>query len=87
MRIKDKTQFALGIINILLAITVAITLIVQHRTRKLALLGICIICGISGILRGIETKAQRQKRKAELQAMAKMYGLDKDGDTECQDTE
>ena len=71
MRIKDKTQFALGIINILLAITGVIILIAQHRTRGLPLLGICFCCGISSILMSIETKAQRQKRKAELQAIAK----------------
>lgn len=80
MRIKDKAQFALGVFNILLAITGIIIIIVQHRIRKLPLLGICFACGIISILNGIETKAQRQKRKAELQAMAKMYGLDKAGD-------
>ena len=80
MRIKDKTQFALGIINILTAITGAIILIAQHRTERFALLGICFVCGIAGVLSGIETKAQRQKRKAELQEMAKMLGWDKDGD-------
>ena len=82
MRIKDKAQFALGVFNILLAITGIIIIIVQHRTGKLPLLGICFACGIISILNGIETKAQRQKRKSELQAMAKMYGWDKGGDPE-----
>lgn len=82
MRIKDKAQFTLGVFNILLAITGIIIIIVQHRTEKLPLLGICFACGIISILNSIETKAQRQKRKAELQAMAKMYGWDKDGDIE-----
>lgn len=80
MRIKDKGQFALGVFNILISIIGLIILIIQHRTRGLPLLGICFACGITGILNGIETKAQRQKRKEELQAMAKMYGWDKDGD-------
>lgn len=82
MRIKDKGQFALGVINILISIIVLIILIVQHRIRELPLLGICFACGITGILNGIETKAQRQKRKEELQAIAKMYGWYKDGEYE-----
>lgn len=82
MRIKHKMQFALGIINILLAITGIIIIIFQHRSGKLPLFGICFTCGIISILNGIETKAQRQKREAELRAMAKMYGRDKEGDIE-----
>lgn len=80
MRIKDKGQFALGVSNILISIIGLIILIIQHRTSELLLLGICFACGITGILNGIETKAQRQKRKEELQAMAKMYGWGKDGE-------
>lgn len=78
MRIKDKAQFALGVFNILLAITGIIIIIVQHRTGKLPIFGICFACGIISILNGIETKAQRQKRKEELRAMVKMFGLDKE---------
>jgi hypothetical protein len=82
MRIKDKGQFALGIFNILISITGLIILIVQHRIKEFSLLGICFACGITGILNGIETQAQRQKREEKLKAMAKMYGWDKDGDAE-----
>lgn len=80
MRIKDKGQFALGVFNILISIICLTILIIQHRTSRLPLLGICFASGISGILNSIETKAQRQKRKEELQTMAKMYGWGKDGD-------
>lgn len=82
MRIKSKMQFLLGIYNILLSIIGAIILVVQHRTERLVILGICFACGIISIRNSIETEAQRQKRKEELQAMAKMYGWDKDGDPE-----
>ena len=82
MRIKDKVWFTLGVFNILISIIGLIILIVQHRTRGLLLLGICFAWGINGVFNGIETKAQRQKRKEELQAIAKMYGWGKDGDTE-----
>lgn len=82
MRIKDKTQFTLGIFNILLAITGTIIFIAQRKTEKIPILIICFACGIIGIINGIETKAQRQKRKAELQALAKMYGWNKDDDKE-----
>lgn len=80
MKIKDKGQFALGVFNILLSIVGGVILVVQHRAERLGILGICFACGIIGILNGIETKAQRQKREEELQAMAKLYGWDKDGD-------
>lgn len=82
MRIKDKMHFAMGIFNILLSIVGTIILVVQHRTERIILLGICFACGITGILNGIETKAQRQKREEELQAMAKLYGWCKDGNVE-----
>ena len=82
MRIKSKMQFLLGIYNILLSIVGGVILVVQHRTERLVILGICFACGIISIRNSIETEAQRQKRKEELQAMAKMYGWDKDGDPE-----
>ena len=44
------------------------------------MLGFCFACGVANIVYGIETNTQRQKRKEELQAMAKMYGWDKRGD-------
>lgn len=81
MRIKDKTQFTLGIFNILLAIIGTIIFIIQRKIEKIPILIICFACGIIGIINGIETEAQRQKRKSELQAMAKMFGWNKDGDT------
>lgn len=77
MRIKDKTQIALGIINIILGVTGVIILTIQGRYERVALCGICFVCGIINILNGIETRAQRQKRKEELKAMAKMYGWTK----------
>lgn len=82
MRIKDKGQFALGVFNILISITGLIILIFQHRTERIAILGICFACGAVSILNGVETKRQRQKREEELRAMAKMYGWDKGGDAE-----
>lgn len=82
MRIKDKPRFVIGVVDILLSVTGAIICITQHRTRGFSMLGICFACGVVNIIYGIETKSQRQKRKEELQAMAKMYGWDKDGDAE-----
>ena len=77
MKIKDKGRFILGVFNILISITGLIILIVQHRTERIAILGICFVCGVISILDSVETKRQRQKREEELRAMAKMYGWDK----------
>lgn len=82
MRIKDKKRFVLGVVNILLSVTGTIICIVHHKTRGFSMLGFVFACGVVNIIYGIETKAQRQKRKEELQAMAKMYGWDKRGDSE-----
>lgn len=82
MKIIDKPKFVIGVVDILLSVTGAIICITQHRTRGFSMLGFCFACGVANIIYSIETKSQRQKRKEELQAMAKMYGWDKDGDSE-----
>lgn len=74
MRIKDKGLFAIGVINILPAVIGSILLIAQRRFGRLPMLGLCLVIGITSILRSIETKKQRQKRKAELLEKAKLYG-------------
>lgn len=74
MRIKDKGLFVIGVINILLAVIGTVILIVQHRFGRLPMLGLCLATGTTSILCSIETKKQRQKRKAELLEKAKLYG-------------
>lgn len=78
MRIKDKCQFAIGVFNMTMSIAFAIILVLHNRAERIPMLTLSFACGTIGILNGIETKAQRQKRKEELQAMAKMYGWYKD---------
>ena len=74
MRITNKGTFAIGVINILLAVIGVIILIVQHRIKNIPLFGICLSTGVTSILRSVETNKQRQKRKAELLEKAKLYG-------------
>ena len=74
MKIKDKGLFAICVINILLAVIGTVILIVQHRFGRLPMLGLCLATGITSILSSIETKKQRQKRRAELLEKAKLYG-------------
>jgi hypothetical protein len=82
MRIKDKAHFVIGVIDLLGGIACLIACIYLHRGAKIALTFIPIICGVASLARSIETKAERQRRREELQAMAKMLGWNKDGDTE-----
>ena len=82
MRITNKGEFALGIINILLAVTGTIILIARHDTERIYLLALVLGTGISGILCGVETDKQRQKRKAELIEKAKLYGWCEEDDEE-----
>lgn len=74
MRIKDKGLFVIGVINILLAVIGTVILIIQHRFGRLPLLVLCLATGSTSILRSIETKKPRQKRKEELLEKAKLYG-------------
>jgi len=82
MRITNKCELTLGIINILLAVTGTIILLARHDTERIGLLSIPLATGISGILCGIETDKQRQKRKAELIEKAKLYGWCEEDDEE-----
>ena len=50
MRITNKCELTLGIINILLAVTGTIILLVRHDTERIGLLSIPLATGISGIL-------------------------------------
>ena len=82
MRIKYKAHFIMGVIVILVGIACLITDIYLHRGAKVALTFIPISCGVASLVQSIETEAERERRREELQAMAKMYGWDKDSDTE-----
>lgn len=74
MKIKDKGLFAIGVINILLAVIGSAILIVQHRFERLPLLVLCLVTGTTSILSSIETRKQRQKRKEELLEKSRLYG-------------
>lgn len=65
MRIKDKSQFALGIINILIGIAGVVSGITHHIEYKLIFAAISLLCGIIALRNGIETKRQRRKRMEE----------------------
>jgi hypothetical protein len=82
MRIKDKAHFVIGVIDLLGGIACLIACIYLHKGAKIALTFIPIICGVTSLAWSIETKAERQRRREELQAMAKMLGWNKDGDVE-----
>lgn len=62
MRIKDKVQFVLGIIDILLGITGIVLGFALHKEYKIFAGVAVLICGIIALKNGIETKRQRRKR-------------------------
>lgn len=90
MKIINKFQFAMGILNISLALVlVALTLCKTHTAYRYVIALICLLSGIMALIESIETEKQRQRKIAELQAKAKLYGWDKeqarnltDGETE-----
>ena len=72
----------MGVIDILVGIACLIAGIYLHRGANVVLTFIPISCGVASLVQSIETEAERQRRKEELQLMAKMLGWDKDDDTE-----
>lgn len=77
MRVKDKAQLVLGIIDILLSITISILAIIQHKEDKLIVTVFVLFCGIIALSNGIETKKQHKKKEEEYkQRIAFWYGKD-----------
>lgn len=74
MRIINMCSFVSGIIQLIIGVGLLITCICLNRFSFYRV--ICVIlptlCGIGNIIVSIETKAERQKRKAELRELGKM---------------
>lgn len=79
MKIKKISYFVKGIVDILLSLLVfCVTIRTRYAILPRSIVAIMLIClGIFEIVSSIETKAQRQKRKEELEAMAELYGWNK----------
>lgn len=78
MKIINKFQFTIGIINISLALVLAaLTLCKTHIAYRYVIALICLLSGIMALIESTETEKQRQKKIAELQEKAKLYGWDK----------
>ena len=82
MRIKYKTYFICGIIDIIIGVACFISGICLNSGAKIVLTFIPIIWGVTALVHSIETKAERERRIEELRTMAKLYGWDKDSDVE-----
>lgn len=79
MKIINKFQFVIGIINISLALVlVALTLFMTHITYRYVIALISLLSGIMALIGSIETEKQRQRKIAELQEKAKLYGWDRE---------
>lgn len=77
MRIRHMGKFVSGIIQLIIGVALLITCICLNRFSIYRV--ICVIlptlCGIGNIIVSIETKAERQKRRAELRELGKlMFG-------------
>lgn len=78
MKIINKFQFAIGILNISLALVLAaLTLCKTYTTYRCIIALISLFSGIMVLIESIETEKQRQRKIAELQEKAKLYGWDK----------
>lgn len=77
MKIINKFQFAIGILNISLALVLAaLTLFMTHISYRYVIALISLLSGIMALIGSIETEKQRQRKIAELQEKAKLYGWD-----------
>lgn len=77
MRIRDMGKFVSGIIQLIIGVGLLITSICLNRfcIDRVIWITLPTLCGIGNIIVSIETKAERQRRKAERKAeLRKMFG-------------
>jgi len=77
MRIKHMGKFVSGAIQLIIGVGLLITCICLNRfsIERVMCVMLPTLCGIGNIIVSIETKAERQKRKAELRELGKlMFG-------------
>lgn len=77
MRIINMCSFVSGIIRLIIGVALLITCICLNRfsTYRVMCVMLPTLCGIGNIIVSIETRAERQKRKAELRELGKlMFG-------------
>ena len=74
MRITNMCSFVSGIIQLIIGVGLLITCICLNRCRTDRVMWIVLptLCGIGNIIVSIETRAERQKRRAELRELGKM---------------
>lgn len=71
MRIVDKAQFTLGVIDIVVGVGLVIATIVLHRYSKSVCAAFPVVIGISALFRSIETKKQRMEKEERIKEQAK----------------
>lgn len=56
MKVKNKANFILGIVDIILGIALVITCICLHRTSRIAFAFFPVLCGIGCLINNIQTE-------------------------------
>ncbi len=74
MRITNMCSFVSGIIQLIIGVALLITCICLNRFSIYRVMCVMLptLCGIGNIIVSIETRAERQKRRAELRELGKM---------------
>lgn len=75
MRIVDKVQFTLGIFDIIVGAWLTIAAIILHRYTKIVFTLFPVGMGIMALIRGIETRKQRQEKEERIKAQARLIGV------------
>lgn len=74
MRIRHMSNFVSGILQLIIGVGLLIICIRLNRFNidRVMCVMLPTLCGIGNIIVSIETKAERQKRKAELRELGKL---------------
>ena len=75
MRIVDKVQFVLGIFDIVVGIGLTVAAIVLQRYSKIVFTLFPVGMGVMALMRGIETRKQRQEKEERVKAQARLLGI------------